>query len=45
MESILKELSEEELFQLIDKSLQSTDKGRYKDSEEFEDELKSMLGL
>lgn len=45
MESSLKELSEEELFQLIDKSLQSADKGHYNDSEEFEDELKSMLGL
>ena len=45
MESILKESSEDELFQLIDKSLQSADKGCYKDSEEFEDELKSMLGL
>ncbi len=45
MESILKESSEEELFQRIDQSLISADNGCYKDSEEFEDELKSMLEI
>lgn len=45
MESSIRELSEDELFQRIDKSLISADNGCYKESEEFEDELKSMLEL